>query len=282
MTRTASAAVLAALIATTLSGCFLLPQPSTSSEPAPEDETTSAQVGDCWEATGEEIFTWASWEGDGPVDCGEPHQTYTFLVDQLDADLEAWDAGELTIALNTAVKEVCNPALVELGIDTAAARAPWYYFIADEDAWAAGDHHVRCDVAVSAFDSPWEAPELENLPDDIDDLVSDVQQNPRSYELCLTGDGTGPYESIEAFYADCASDDYHWRYGGRVIFDADDADPYPSDQTLFDFANEACTALGLRDGEIVYPYTPTEEMWETGDRNSACWFSLIERQSEAV
>ena len=35
MTRTASAAVLAALIATTLSGCFLLPQPSTSREPAP-------------------------------------------------------------------------------------------------------------------------------------------------------------------------------------------------------------------------------------------------------
>jgi hypothetical protein len=271
---------ISALLLATLSGCALLP--SAAPEPTPDETRTGVQVGDCWEATGVDLYEWATWEGDGPVDCAEKHQTYTFVVAQLDADVEAWDGGDLTGEVIGEIRELCDPALVDLGIDEAASRAPWYFFVADEDDWADGDHSIRCDVAVSAFDSLWGEPELENLPDDIDDLVSDVQKNPRSYELCLIGDGTGPYESTETFYADCAGDAYLWRFGGTAEYDSEAADAYPSDQELFGFANEACTALGLRDDEIVYPYIPTEQMWEAGDRTAACWFSLIEQQSEAV
>ena len=33
---------------------------------------------EAWEATGVDLYEWATWEGDGPVDCTEKHQTYTF------------------------------------------------------------------------------------------------------------------------------------------------------------------------------------------------------------
>jgi hypothetical protein len=157
----------------------------------------------------------------------------------------------------------------------------WYFFVAPETDWEAGDHSIRCDVAVSALDSDWYEPELEKLPSDIADLVDDIDTHARSYELCLVGDAFGPYESTEAYYADCAGD-YYWRFAGNIEYPSEALDAYPTDDSLFAFADTECAALEARAGESVLPYVPTLDMWNGGYRDVRCWFTIIDEPSTAV
>lgn len=287
MNRAIPAAAIGALLLASLSGCFLLPQ---APEPKPESSETEdadesdgfGAIGDCWDTNHTDMAEWSSWEGDGPVDCDEDHHAYTYYVGELEADVdEAWEDGGISAELSTAVSDQCEPHLEELGIPDSAARAGGYFFVAPEDDWEDGDHRIRCDVAVSALDSDWNDPELEELPADIDDLVDDIDDNALSYELCVIGDGYGPFDSNEAYYADCGGE-YFWRYAGVVEYPSEPSDAVPSDDALYAFADTECAALGLRDDESVLPYVPSVDGWDAGYRSITCWTTVIEEESAPV
>jgi hypothetical protein len=283
--RLAAVTVIAALALTSLSGCFLLPQ---AAEPTPEPSESEqvddgfAAIGDCWETNFSDMAEWSVWEGDGPVDCDEEHHAYTYWVGELDADVdEAWVDGSITGELASAIGEECGPHLLELGVPDEADRARGYFFVTPEDDWNDGDRRFRCDVAVSALDSDWTSPELEELPADIADLVADIDAHARSYELCLVGDGYGPYESTEVYYADCAGD-YYWRYIGTVEYPSAATDAYPGEEALNAFADAECSSLGLRADEAVLPYVLSADGWDSGFRDVTCWASLLAVPSTPV
>lgn len=288
--RIASAVLITALALGSLSGCFLLPQ---APRDEPRDRETAeaeeahadgfALIGDCWEGSSEDMGEWSAWEGDGPVDCDENHQAYTFFSGELTVDIdEAWEDGSVTSELGLAVSELCTPKFAELGVPDAAARVIWFFFVAPEGDWEDGDHRVRCDVALTALDSDWYDPALEDLPADIDDLMDDIDDNPAVYEVCVIGDGFGPYESTEAYYSDCDSDEYYWRYAGDAEYDQPPGAPFPDSEHLYGFADDVCADFGARGSEVVLPYVPNGESWKLGDRSVYCWFSTIQEPSTPV
>jgi hypothetical protein len=263
---------IASLALVSLTGCF--EQQPLGDAPSFEPETPrAAQVGDCWEASGADVYEWPSWKGDGPVDCDERHQTYTFVAEQLDDDLEAWNGNEFTQEVLDEVFERCSTAFEQLGLTEDTPRVSWFFFVTPQRHWKKGDHGIRCDLAVDALGSPWHDPEIEDLPDDISELIDDVQKNPINYELCLMNNGAGPYETDENFFADCGGS-YAWRWGGTWEYDTAEGDRYPGEDALYAFADSMCSLENARGSESPYPYIPTEQGWlEYGDHYIDCWFA---------
>jgi hypothetical protein len=285
--RLASAAVITTLALATLSGCFLLPEaPDATPEPTETEQVQAgdgfAAIGDCWNTNYSDMAEWSSWQGDGPVNCDEQHHSYTYFVGELEAEVdEAWHDGAITAELASAVSDECAPHRDALGVPDDAGRVGGYFFVAPESDWENGDHRIRCDLAVSAIDSDWREPELEELPADVDDLVSDIDRHPRSYELCLIGDGYGPYDSTEAYLADCGAD-YYWRYAGTVEFPSPAGVPYPAEDQLYGLADSECSTLGLRSGETALSYPPSAEGWDAGYRDVTCWTTTLSEPSTPV
>lgn len=289
--RLLAAVALSSIVLASLSGCFLLPvapsaQQTQEAENDKKDEdaegTEYASIGDCWQAEATDMAEWAAWEGGDPVDCADDHQSYTFFAGELKNDVdEAWEDGGMSSELASAVSAQCDVNLRKLGITPEAQRVALYFFVAPEDEWDDGDRSIRCDLTVTAIDSDWYDPELEDLPADIDDLVDDIDKNPVSYEFCLIGDGFGPYESSEAYLADCDGE-YYWRFAEAVYLDYVFGDPYPTEDELFAFAEEACPASGARDGEEPLYYVPSPEMWDEDYGYVDCWYSTIEQPTSPV
>lgn len=293
--RLVLSAVIGAALLGSLSGCFLLPagpaiqQSSERDDDDSEDDknekpasTDFATVGDCWQVRAVELAEWSVWEGDEPVNCNKDHQSYTFFAGELKAEVEnAWQGGDITDELVAAVAAQCAINLRKLGVPLAAARVGSYFFVAPEDEWEDGNHSIRCDVAVTALDSDWYDPDLEDLPNDIDELIDDIEENEVSYEFCLIGDAFGPYESSEAYLADCGGV-YYWRFEEAVYFDALPDDPYPSDADLYAFGEASCPASHARDGEEPLYYVPSREMWASDLRYVDCWYSTIEQPRSPV
>lgn len=284
--RLLTVTAIGSLLLTSLSGCFLLPEgPSASSTHVVEGEREAAEfaaVGDCWEAEAGDLAEWAAWEGGDAVDCAGDHQSYTYFAGDLKTEVaEPWDDGAISDELAAALSAQCAVHLRKLGITPAAQRVAPYYFVAPEDAWEQGDHSFRCDLAVTALRSDWYDPELEDLPADIDDLVDYVDRHPIAYEFCLVGDSFGPYESYEAYLADCGGE-YYWRFAESVYLDYAVGDPYPSEDELNDFATAACPESGAREGERPLYYLPSHEMWDADYGYVDCWYSLIEQPSAPV
>jgi hypothetical protein len=276
------------LVVGTLSGCFLLPllPPAgpRDATPTPDDAFSGiTTTGDCWETNYDDLAAWASWEGDGPVDCGEDHQSYTYLAGDLEADVaDPYDIEGMTSELALAVSEQCRGTLEsEFGITDKLGRISFFFFVPTESEWKAGSRAIRCDIGVLGIGSDYLNGDigLEDLPVDIRDLDPDSVD----YQLCLTGDGLGPYEGSEAIIADCTGD-YFWRLGGTVEYPGTtETDPYPAGDTLFDYAIDECPQLGMAQAETVYPYVPSEETWEQfGDRIIECWFSTVGTPSSLV
>ena len=75
----------ALLVVGSLGGCFLLPflptaDPSDAGPRPDEIFSGSTETGDCWATNYDDLAAWSSWEGAGPVDCDEDHQSYTYLA----------------------------------------------------------------------------------------------------------------------------------------------------------------------------------------------------------
>jgi hypothetical protein len=274
-----------------LSGCFLLPLANDSSgtgrgeslqTAAPLDPAAAPEVGDCWVTNFSDLTEWASWEGDGPVNCQDNHQSYTFFVGKFGHDAEqAYDLDPATSALADTASGECLTALEsEFDWTPKEQRLSFYFFVPTAEEWGKGDRRFRCDVAVTAIGSDFYHREVADLAD-ISDLKHDVQSNSLSYQLCLTGNGAGPYDG-KAIVADCAAD-YDWRFGGHIAWTAGPKDePYPSGDSLHSYAMNECPSLGLAQGETVFPYTPSPESWAAGDRSIECWFSTVQTPSSAV
>ena len=276
------------MIAGMLGGCFLLPFIPPA---APEDETSipdevfsgATKTGDCWDTTYDDLAAWASWEGGAPVDCDEDHQSYTYLAGNLEAHVDdPYDSEGMTGELASAISEQCRGTLEsEFGITDKYGRISFFFFAPTPSEWKAGSRAIRCDIGVLGIGSDYLNGDidLEDLPADIDDLDSDSVV----YQLCLTGDGLGPYEGSEAIIADC-TEDYYWRFGGSIEYPGTtETDPYPAGDTLFDYAIDQCPLQGIAQEETVYPYVPSEDTWEQfGDRIIECWFSTVETPSSPV
>jgi len=272
-TRFAATLALAALVAGSLGGCFLLP--SNQNAPTRDRGAIGAVEGDCWATNVDDLIEWSTWQGDDPVECNRDHQSYTFFVGELEARIDdAWDGVSMSDELVGAVSELCLPKLDELLGTTDAARIELFFFATSPTEWEAGERVVRCDLALLAAGSDYFAPDIATLPTDIDQLLDDVRNEPRRYQLCLTGDGYGPHDSREARYADC-TDDYDWRFGGTVEYPASLDAEYPAEETLLEFADDECAALGAEGDETVLPYLPFPDDWQYGDRSIECWFSLV-------
>lgn len=294
--RLVAASTIVSLVVAGLSGCFLLPRvnPLGSGDEtrtsAPSDEL-DAGAGACWQTNYDDLALWSAWEGDGPVDCDEDHQSYTFLTEDLDADLEAeleapYDAEGMTGELAWAISQQCRAVLEdEYDITDREKRIGFFFFAPTASEWDDGAREIRCDIALLGFGSDYLNGDidLEDLPADINDLLDEVESNEVFYQLCLTGDGSGPYEGTEAIIEDCTID-YFWRYGGYLEYPGTtESDPYPEGDTLFDYAIDECPLLGIAGPETVYPYVPSEETWvQYGDRNIECWFSTLDAPSEAA
>ena len=272
-TRLATSLALAALVMPTLGGCFLLP--SNQNGPTRDRGAIGAAEGDCWATNIEDMTEWSTWQGESPVECNRDHQSYTFFVGELDARIDdPWNGESMSDELANAVAELCRPKLDELLGTTDAARIELFFFATSPTEWEAGERVVRCDLALIAAGSDYFAPDIDTLPTDIDQLLDDVRAEPRRFELCLTGDGYGPYDSGEAQYADC-TDFYDWRFGGTVEFPASLNAEYPAEQALREFADDECAALGAEGDETVLSYLPLTDDWQLGYRTIECWFSLV-------
>lgn len=286
--RLLAASTAASLVLGVLSGCFLLPYvlPAAPENGAPVPFRTFSGVtstGDCWQTNYDDLAAWASWEGEAPVDCGEDHQSYTYLAGNLEAHVDdPYDSEGMTNELALAVSEQCRGTLEsEFGITEKLGRISFFFFVPTQSEWKAGSRAIRCDIGVLAIGSDYlnGTMDLEDLPVDIDHVDSDGME----YQLCLTGDGLGPYEGSEAIIADCTGD-YFWRLGGTLEYPGTtDTDPYPEGDTLFDYAIDECPQLGIAQTETVYPYVPSEETWVSfGDRLIECWFSTVGTPSSPV
>jgi hypothetical protein len=275
--RLLAASTAVALVIGGLSGCFLLPltNSSSSSETSetPSDETVDADgAGACWDTNFDDLAAWSSWEGDGPVDCDEDHQSYTYLAEDLEVEVdEPFDSEGMTGELAAAVSDQCRGVLEDsLHITETEKRVNFFFFAPTESEWEDGSRAIRCDLGVFAFGSDYFNGdiELEDLPADIDDLLSDIDSDEVSYQLCLTGDGAGPYEGTEAIIEDCTVD-YFWRFGGNLVYSGTtENDAYPEGDSLYNYAIDECPQLGIAGAESVYPYVPTQDSWTQLDEPS--------------
>jgi hypothetical protein len=288
LARRLAASTAAALVLSSLSGCFLLPSlnpesPTEHTSAAPTQEALDGGTGSCWDTNFDDMAAWASWEGSDPVSCDEFHQSYTFLANDLEAEVaEPFDGDGMTGELAFAISEQCRVELEdEYDITDKEKRIGFFFFAPTEAEWNDGSRAIRCDIGVYGFGSDYlnGVIELEDLPADIHDLLDDVESNGVTYQLCLTGDGVGPYEGT-TMIVDC-NDDYFWRYGGLVEYPGTtETDPYPEGNILYDYAIDKCPLEGIAGAETVYPYVPTQETWEQyGDRNIECWFSTLNEPS---
>ena len=290
-TKPLVALAITALLLGSLSGCFLLPlgpaapasSPSSSNDRSASDGDVVAETGDCWQTSYADLAEWASWEGDGSVDCDKRHQSYTYLAGDLEESIaNGFDDGLMTNELALAVSDQCRAALEdEFGWSEKEQRLGFYFFVPTEQDWNVGDRAIRCDIALKALDSDFYDPDLENLPD-VADLKRDLDSNSVAYQLCLIGDGFGPLEGSEATISDCTADEYLWRWGGVLDYPAASGESYPAGDTLYNYALDECPLLGIAQGETVYPYTPSPEAWAEGDYSIECWFSMVEVPSSAV
>ena len=284
ITRAVASLATASLLTLGLGGCFLLPLsvhgPTASAAPSTrgEDAAAAPRTGDCWEATHRHLADWSSWEGRDPVPCSEPHQSYTYLVTELTAQVEpAYDSGAVTGELLAAASAQCNDDLErEFGWDGQSSRLGLYFFVPTEDEWDAGNRDIRCDVAMLDLGSDYLDPELADLPAGIDELIDDAASDGLTYAICVYGDGYGPYESTETELIDCDGGDYSWRLGGTIEFPADEGSAYPDADALYAYGVDHCPTLGMERGETPLPYTPTAEYWGYGEHSIECWFSLLE------
>lgn len=287
MNRSIPAIAISVVLLASLSGCFLLPdgpnpRSSSSAKPGEREEAAAlAEVGDCWKADTEDLEK-PDWRGEDPVDCGDRHQTYTYFVGDINVRIDdAWDGKKPSADLSGRAYSKCSTNLRKLGVPDDAYRVQIYYFVAPKDEWEAGDHSIRCDLGVTAIGTDWNDPGLENLPQKIDTLLDDVEDDPIAYEFCLIGDAYGPYESQEVIIADCSTD-YMWRYSEDTYFDTELNDPYLSDEELFGFAESVCTTENARVGEAPLYYVPTLQMWREDYRYVECWYSTIELPKSPV
>lgn len=292
LARLAASITIASFVAVGLGGCFALPflphRPSASPTSTPKehkaDKPTGSETGDCWEATYRNMAEWSNWEGDGPVPCDERHQSYTYLSTAFDGDVSTpYDADGMTVELQDATSDQCDRAFDDqFDWGDKAPLIGVYFFVPTQEEWDAGNHTIRCDIGLLAIGSDYLQPKLEDLPDTMADLASDIKENPEAYGLCVIGNGAGPYESRQTELVNCGDGDYYWRYGGTVDYPAGASIPFPDDKTLNDYANDECPSLGIESGESVLSYNPSADSWAAGDRTIQCWFSLVEEPAGSV
>lgn len=280
--------VLAVLTVGSLTGCALLPfldRFDPRNAPDSRAHGDGPNAGDCWATNYTDLAEWANWEGAGPVDCSDEHQSYTFLADELKVTVGVpFEGGYMSGELALAASEQCNDALErQFDWTPQARRLGLYFFVPTKKQWDDGDHRIRCDIAVTAFGSDFYNGDLdlESLPADIGEVKSDLAEHAVAYQLCLIGDGWGPYEGSKTRVVDC-NGHYDWRWAGSVDYPADPGAEYPAEDDMYNFAVDACPALGIAQQESVYPYFPYAEWWDQGERAIECWFSTVDAPSAPI
>jgi hypothetical protein len=284
MRRTATLLATTVAVTTLLSGCFLLPStPHRHNEPTP-DLPVVAKVGDCWEVDYSDLYDWATWDGDGPVDCSDEHQSYTFVMPDLGEEFgNDWftDDGGVAPEIALAGIDKCRAALKEdFGRPDEALLVQLYFFVPTVVEVKAGARWVRCDLAVTKIGSATSNPRVVDLPEDIEDLVAELDDNPEQFELCtdVPDDklNDGPYAD-GSVYADC-TDEVSWRQGVSASYPGGNEAEYPGDDAMTAFWMMTC---GIKPADTDwYVFAPDADSWTQGHRDVECWTTDLDGSSE--
>jgi hypothetical protein len=177
--------------------------------------------------------------------------------------------------IDSAAGDLCDGALSRFIRDIPYEnRLEPGYFVPTATAWSAGARWVRCDIAVIAFGSSLDNPKLAPLPARIATFVDKLTSSPQSMSLCVdtkeASEGSDPFDSGTARYADCTGDP-QWREASESDLPGDDAAPFPSEKARNAFDQTTCGDPADAAGQFWITYEPTADSWATGDRTVECW-----------
>lgn len=275
-------ALVAALVLSTLSGCFLLPtadeQPASApTSTADATEPATPEVGDCWTTTDYNWGLWQSWRGDPAVDCDEDHESYTYAVLDLLGEFD-----EIYLANGFVIAEPAQRALDNCSEEldnfmgapiSELARIVAQYYLPSKSEWKAGARWVRCDALVYEVGSSLYEPVFAELPADESELIDALDEDADYFDFCLDTDegftGYGPYVSDTAVYSNCAADPM-WRLDGFDTIPGEYNSEYPGDDVIAQYASDGCLA-DMDPTQWGYAHYPDSESWFTGDRSITCW-----------
>ena len=232
----------------------------------------SPTIGDCWMSTSfPEVYESSYYEAGQKVPCSSSHDSVTFHVEALPADMHMFYEPGATFGHTAGtydevdlIQDKCGEALIQT-FSSSKTRLNWMWFLPDPFAWAAGARWLRCDVFVSKVGSLVGTEGAEVIYYGIDALQSRHANN--DFQLCVNlGDSGNPLAG-DARYADC---DGSWDQMLIAEKDlaADYSDGYPGESTVTSEANQFCS-----DAESdTYSY-PNESGWEDGTSMIRCWIN---------
>lgn len=268
-----------------LAGCTTSGQPADDPTASHASTRTRAEtsarpvVGDCWQ---EDDYvtagTWDHWQGAGPVDCQAPHNTITFAVVDLPADLQL-STKTLTAderrSLSLRMNGLCAPAYQDITSVNRQARTTWLYYQPSPAQVTAGQRWVRCDVAIRAA-GPLSDHKLEALPPTVAELTTAMAAEPARYQWCLNGTAgprQGPRAEILDGSAVTVSCEGSSDWVMAKVWDVD-LDHAPTDAEAMAIVTPVCGSLVDATGGARtswYAYWPTADEWSTGARAMTCW-----------
>lgn len=259
-----AAALLSALLASTLGACGGDGEAAGNTDPAQVDSVEAPELGACRQLTPKDIAQPSN--ATRTVDCGEEHTAETFAVGDLPqelGDLE-WDAREL----GAFAYQTCSKKFQKfLGADESTVMrtlVSWAWFRPSEKAWGEGARWYRCDVVGGGEDSD----AFVALPQTAAGLLAE-QPPPDEWMVCVNG------ASVQSAPKVACTEPHNWRAVSTIKV-GDPDDPYPGDElveaTTRDYCSDAVGAWLGYPPEYDYGYTWFHQgEWDAGNRRSVCW-----------
>jgi len=234
-------------------------------------------AGDCWKSTYRVAKDYADWGSSRPVDCGSPHQLYTFAVARIPGSFTGSDfdsSGHLKTSVYNGMTAACGAAEIDSELvsrSNSLDMIDFVSFVPSSAKWSKGARWVRCDVGVIAFGSKPRDPALENLPS-FASVRSRIHSDPTSLAFCANdpeGPNAGPY-SADAVYANCDKNP-EWVLVDHIDVQPDANDDYPGLAALTVIYRDRCVALWANATHVTAAHYPTKADWASGPTGIECW-----------
>jgi len=251
-----------ALALALLAGC------SEGSSDADPDEVPPVSVeapaaGECRRLTVEDIRR--STNDAEPVECTEPHNAETFLVDEFTGKAASAEPDDARLAAQAYRR--CQREFVDFlgGTESLVMRSvlTWAWFRPSAEQWAAGARWYRCDVVGGGEKSA----ELVDLPRTARGVLLGMPAD--RWMVCADGHTVAGSPKIPC------DQPHTWRAVTTIVLGKPE-DPYPGERVVEvrtrDFCSESVGAWLNYPVEYDYGYTWFHEPeWRAGNRPSICW-----------
>jgi hypothetical protein len=244
------------------------------------DSAAKPKVGQCWNATYDDVSTTPTSGRTTGVPCAESHQSYTVAVETVKGSFTgSWvgTPGHVSEEVDAAAGAACVARQKQLmpNLTRDAVLLLPTYKLPSVAAWKRGARWVRCDVSEIEVGSPIAAPKLADLPTDFGILTATLAATPATFAYCVNdpnGDKDGPTSS-GAVYADCTgSPDWTRRVTETIPANANG--DYPSVKSIGAFAVKVCSDKYRTKTVDTFYYYPSKSGWADGDHLLDCWTSV--------